>query len=226
MILANSHKLQGRCVAGIDVATRSWVRPLGSLQGGALSSLECIADSDDGPMEVSPGDVVAIGDGASSASHHHPEDITGTWPWRIVGRMSPLVIERELRDLIALEAPLLGLPARDLPLAQLALREGGVSLQLARCSTVGLYWRDRPGQARQLRARVRLIDTEEDLALTDPWIETKMARRQQSRLDRCLLSVSLSEPYERKDGQLWCSKLIAAAIPLRESGGVPGAPPG
>jgi len=30
-----------------------------------------------------------------------------------------------------------------------------------------------------------------------------------------LLTVSLSEPYPRRDGQMWCSKLIAAALPLR-----------
>lgn len=215
VILANSHKLQGRCVAGVDLTSRSWVRPLGSLPGGALSRAECIAGSDDGPMEVGPGDIVEMADGLAAASSHHPEDIHSTAPWRIVGRMTPLVMEHELHDLITVEAPLLGLPTRDVPLANLDTRQADASLGLARCSAAVLYWRDRPGQSRQLRARVRLIDTEEDLALTDPMIETKMGRRTEATLDRCLLAVSLSEPYARKDGELWCSKLIAAALPLR-----------
>lgn len=215
MVLANSHKLQGRCVAGVDLATRSWVRPLGSLPGGALSRTECIASSNDGPLEVGPGDIVELSDGVAATSSHHPEDIVGTAPWRIVGRMNPLALEHELRDLITVEAPLLGLPSRDVPLATIDARPAHISLGLARCSAAVLYWRDRPGQGRQLRARVKLIDTEEDLALTDPMIETKMARRAEARLDRCLLTISLSEPYARKDGELWCSKLIAAALPLR-----------
>ena len=215
VILANSHKLQGRCIAGIDLVTRAWIRPLGSLAGGALSRAECMVVSVDGPVEVGPGDIVEMSDGVASGSSHHPEDVDGTGPWRIVDRMSTLAIEKELRDLIAIETPLLGLPARDVPLAHFAAGKVGASLQLARSSAVNLYWKDRPGHTRQLRARVKLIDTEEDLALTDPRIETKMARRTESRLDRCLLTVSLSEPYPRRDGQMWCSKLIAAALPLR-----------
>jgi hypothetical protein len=54
----------------------------------------------------------------------------------------------------------------------------------------------------------------DDPVLTDPSIETKMGRLKRSRLDRCLLTVSLSEPYPCDDGQMWCSKLIAMALPL------------
>jgi len=215
VILANSRKLQGRCVAGIDLASRCWVRPLGSLSGGALSSVECIAGSDEGPVEVGPGDIVDMADGLAAGSRHHPEDIESTAPWRIVGQMTPHEMEHELHDVITVNTPLLGLSTPHVALADLDTHTPSGSLALARCSSAVLYWRDRPGQSRQLRACVRLTDVEEDLALTDPRIETRMSRRTEVKFDRCLISVSLGEPYTRNDGGMWCSKLIAALLPLR-----------
>jgi putative nucleic acid modification protein with dual OB domain len=126
-------------------------------------------------------------------------------------------VQSELEDLIVKDAPLLGFVEKDVRADELAARQSSPSLQLAGCSSADLRWHDRSRwqKPRQLRAQVRVAGATEDLAATDPWMEGLMARRQDATLERCLLTIGQSEPYAKDDGELWCSKLIAVALPLR-----------
>ena len=218
VIVANSHKLQGRCVAGVDLEERRLIRPVSNRLHGELMPEECIASSPLGAVEVSPGDVVEMELGKQLPTSHHPEDVLRSGDWRIVDEMTPRAMVAELSDIIAETTPLLGLVTREAPASHFVTHQPSLSLQMVQCDAAQLYWLDRSnwGRAPQLRVTLTVQGVQEDLAITDPRVENKMIRRDSASLGSCLVTVSLSEPYEKRDGTLWCSKLIAALLTLKD----------
>ena len=41
LVMANSKKLKGRCIAGIDIDTGKWVRPVSNNEHGEFYGAEC-----------------------------------------------------------------------------------------------------------------------------------------------------------------------------------------
>ena len=74
LILANSNKPGGRCVAGIRLDEMSWVRPVGHRPGRELLLGETVATSGKQKVEVRPGDVVEMTVGPPMPTPYHPED--------------------------------------------------------------------------------------------------------------------------------------------------------
>jgi len=83
--LANSRKLQGRCVAGIDLATGRWIRPVSRLEFRILTYRHYQLPP---PMwETKVLDQVRIPLEKSCPECHHPEDCyVGSAAWELLHR--------------------------------------------------------------------------------------------------------------------------------------------
>jgi hypothetical protein len=82
--LANSYKHDHRCVAGIDLGTKKWVRLIGSQAPGCLTVKEtCYPDGRPAALL----DVFEAELGEPCGSNCHPEDVYVTGrPWQPVRR--------------------------------------------------------------------------------------------------------------------------------------------
>lgn len=70
LVLANSIKLGGRCLAGIDIATGKWIRPVGDNLGAQLDNRLTIFDG----IYLRPGDLIRISLSEHFPHKHHPEN--------------------------------------------------------------------------------------------------------------------------------------------------------
>jgi hypothetical protein len=78
LVLANSYKNSNRCVAGIDLANGTWLRPLGSGPGGSLLIREFTFESG---REARLLDVARIEVLDQAPENYQPENVLTTYPW-------------------------------------------------------------------------------------------------------------------------------------------------
>jgi len=88
LVLANSYKLGNRCVAGIDLDTGKWVRPVSQSPGGAIPEYKTAVSKSWRFVPVLPLDVVEFEVGRSRATPHHPEDVELMGALTLVGNMT------------------------------------------------------------------------------------------------------------------------------------------
>jgi hypothetical protein len=214
--LANSYKHDHRCVAGISLATRRWLRLVGLRVPGCLTLEECCyADG----TPAAPLDVIDIALGEPCGSNCHPEDTyIAPEPWQPVRRFD------EPRDMRLLSAcigkrPCVLQGCRDRVTASWVEKKAvDQSLQLVRPEDLWWWIREETGKRRN-RAVFRQNRTRYDLAVTDPvWLEKLRplapgiyphAHFFSIEPPKTLLTVSLSEPFER-----FHYKLAAAVLTL------------
>lgn len=85
MCLANSYKTGGRCVAGVDLNTGNWVRPISNQNSGELLSGSSIVDTASGRRFIKPFDVVDIGNPVKRPQVGQPENVErGTNKWKLL----------------------------------------------------------------------------------------------------------------------------------------------
>jgi hypothetical protein len=213
--LANSRKLQGRCVAGLRLDGGGWVRPVSSTFDGTLHSAHYTHDRG---QEAALLDVLRVPLGEPRPDPHQPENwVIGPGSWRLVGRLSP---HQALPYLEATRAPgpeLLGNVGDRIAFAPLERRPAPASLAIA--EPEALEWRITTTfrGKRQTRARFRLRGAGYDLSVTDPVLESRLSRQPEG-LHPCtsagipdrartFLIVSLGEPFNGE-----CFKLVAAMV--------------
>lgn len=214
--LANSYKHEHRCVAGIDLGTKRWVRLIGNQIPGCMSLKE--TSYEDGSL-VAPLDVFEAELAEPCGTGSHPED------FRIAER--PLTYFRkfdragDLRFLNALKAEagtVLQGPSDRVYAPLVEKRPVRRSLDLVRPED--LWWWIRSDGKRKNRALFRSNRVRFDLAVTDPaWLD-RLAPLEpgiyphssffSEKLAETLLTVSLSEPFER-----FHYKLVAGVISIR-----------
>ena len=85
LILANSRKEGGRCIAGVD-AGGAWVRPVSGEGTGELRSNQCLNSQGDALL---PLDVVSATFGESVASNYQPEDFISLNEWKAADPITP-----------------------------------------------------------------------------------------------------------------------------------------
>lgn len=207
--LANSFRPGGRCVAGIDVATGQWIRPVPP-RGGAIPILRTTING----RNLSVLDVVKLRVGPPRLQTRFQcenREILG-WDWEIVDRVRPQQVLRYCDDTV----PIL-LTAGDTvsPEQLLQLRpHEWKSLQLVRPRDLDFVIDHRDAQ----RQRACFHDAGGDfhyLKVTDPVAAGRLAQGEDIGPE-CLLTVSLGEPWAPTDGLLaeLCYKLAAAVIEL------------
>ena len=216
--LANSYKHDNRCVAGISLITKKWVRLVGNARDRILTRED--TRFEDG-FEVRPLDIFEVETGESCATCYHPEDVLClTSRWNRMGRLSiedkPFLNEFVSSDPIALE----GYCDR-VQCERFEQKPARMSLALVHPGDLWWWVREEHGKRRN-RAVFRLGSCGRvrfDLPLTDPACLDQLNLLPTGiypddfitgeRNGTCLLTLSLSEPFEG-----FHYKLVAGVIHL------------
>jgi hypothetical protein len=205
--LANSRRQGGRCIAGIDRATGAWIRPV-PLETDAIPESRSTA----GATALSLLDVFDVETEMprETPKYQRENRLLKSWNWVVRGRLPRAAIEPYVDD----SAPLFH-NTQDRVVAvlldQLAPSKWK-SLQLVRPRHLRF---ERDGFDSR-RWRVRFKDragNEYLLSLTDPEATRRLEAGE--RIDsRCLLTVSLTQPWSGKDESMLklCYKVVAAVI--------------
>lgn len=217
--LANSYKHDNRCVAGISLLTKRWMRLIGRKAPGCLTRTE--ARYIDG-REVSLLDVFELEVEADCGTNYHPEDvrIAGS-PWRWVRRFDEPADVDLLKGAVNHEPIVLQGYGDRIDIHKFETTAARVSLSLLEPQDLWWWIREESGKRRN-RANFRLGQEGRiryDLPVTDPaWLDQLSLlpagihpHRLLCASKRCqtYLTASLSEPYEG-----FHYKLIAGVIYL------------
>ena len=89
LVLANSKKFNGRCIAGIDLDSGQWIRPVSKTEHGEFTSSECSVSVGGSRRQVQPLDIIDVEVGASKPGVGHPEDVhTNHENWNYLSSIS------------------------------------------------------------------------------------------------------------------------------------------
>lgn len=95
LVLANSSKNRGRCLAGLNVETGKWVRPVPNTESRVIDNERTIIAD----RFIRPGDLIDVEIGRALPLVYHPEDVELTGRIKLVGKD----VTRYLSDLISSE---------------------------------------------------------------------------------------------------------------------------
>jgi hypothetical protein len=217
--LANSYKHENRCVAGISLITKKWVRLIGQQVPGCLTLAEtCYA----GGKPAALLDVFEAELGEKCGTNCHPEDVYVTSKhWRLIRRFNePLDLECFPEHIS--KKPFV-LHWYDDRVSEEKVREVPRERSLELIEPEDLWWwiRERNGK-RKNRAIFRANSESRvryDLAVTDPaWLDLlnllpagiyPHALFLRDKAAKTLLTMSLSEPFEG-----FHYKLVAGVVNL------------
>ena len=227
--LANSRKRQGRCVAGLRLDGKGWLRPVGSNAEGVLYPHHYMLPDDTEPQL---GDVLRVHCSRPKPQPHHPEDwilLPLTWE-RVTGAAENN--RREwLRPYLSSGPQLLGSVGDRIAHAQVQAHPVAHSLSLVAPQT--LQWQitvNKDGE-RRTRAVFTLNGARYNFALTDPVWEPRLLHlkpglheREAAQIDdeaEVWLTVSLSEPFAPNEpDEAFCYKLVAGVLVLTAEAGL------
>jgi hypothetical protein len=208
--LANSRRDGGRCVAGIDIDSGLWIRPLPP-RGGAIPEEKTFL----GGRLFAPLDVIELElYPPTFATRFQCENrLMQNWNWRLAGRVHPADVVKYCGK----ENKVLHGPGKTVHPAELERLppEKWTSLQLIHAANASFE----PDPRMAIRWQVRFSPLPAGpvycLNITDPEATLRLNRKEKIRPD-CLLTVSLTEPREFKeyDKPELCYKLVAAVIEL------------
>ncbi len=221
--LANSRKRQGRCVAGLRLDGKGWLRPVGSNAEGVLYSHHYTLPDNTEPQL---GDVLRVHCSRPRPQPHHPEDwVVMSLPWeRVTG-----AAENNRRDwlygYLSSGPQLLGSAGDRIAQTQVQAHPVAHSLSLVAPQT--LQWQITVNKEGERRNRVAftLDGAHYNLALTDPVWEPRLLHlkpglhnREAAQIDdkaEVWLTVSLSEPFApNEQDESYCYKLVAGVLVL------------
>jgi hypothetical protein len=223
--LANSRKLNGRCIAGIELRDpdgRSWIRPVSSREHEEVSEYERQYQDGSDPQVL---DIIEVPLIAPKPSPHQPENwlLDPDLYWDRVDRLPPAQLDQ------LVDSPwTLWLNGNhtyngqndQIPIEQAS--ETVSSLKLIRVDGLQLKV-FAPGEAfgntkRRVQARFKWGGDPYWLWVTDPLVERSYLARADGEyaIGRRFLTVSLGEPFNG-----FCYKLVAAVI--RADGELPAA---
>lgn len=222
LCLANSYKHDHRCVAGIHLGSKKWVRLVGRQAPGCLTMKEtCYGDG----TEAAILDLFEAELGERCGSNAHPEDvfIAGS-QWRKLRQFERTADMRFLKSFLSKGPGTLSGDGDRIYAHKFDKISAEASLDLIKPDDLWWWIREDNGKRRN-RALFRLGHVSRvryDLAVTDPvWLnQLKFLSAGiyphsfffKDKLPETLFTVSLSEPFEG-----FHYKLVAAVINLPES---------
>lgn len=221
LVLANSKKWGGRCVAGVSTRGGRWVRPVSGHPHGVLKPRHHRIDGRD----LEPLDVVSFEHDGRVDDPSQPENVrVGSARWWLTGRVATSEAPTVLSPHLVKGPTLLGNRGAAMPEDD-AMQGVDASLALIRPAQLD-FCLESPAEGTSRprpRARFELDGQSYDLALTDLLIRPRLLRAGLGAHDLAdlgldptadiLLTVSLAEAREG-----WCTKLVAAVIALPEWG--------
>jgi hypothetical protein len=219
LCLANSYKHGNRCVAGISLDTKQWVRLIGRQVPGCLTLRE--TSYPDG-REAALLDVFEAELGYSCGSNCHPEDVlVSDKPWRLLYRFDEPRYAMHFSDFISKRPSVLQGYSDTVSAERVIEVPRERSLELIQPEDLWWWIREERGK-RKNRAFFRVSHTSRvryDLAVTDPiWLEKLRslplgiyphAHFFDGKSPKTFLTLSLSEPFEG-----FHYKLVAGVVNL------------
>jgi hypothetical protein len=217
--LANSYKHDHRCVAGISLITKKWVRLVGTRVPGCLTIRQtCYPNGSEARIL----DVFEVELGEKCGSNCHPEDVfVAEVPWKPVGRINEPRDTQFLDSYVNKRPDLLQGYGDRIYVRKFADGPATHSLELIQPDDLW-WWIRESGGKRKNRALFRLGHVSRahyDLAVTDPvWLDGLHLLPAGiyphgfffgGKPPKTLLTVSLSEPFEK-----FHYKLIAGVVSL------------
>ncbi len=199
--LANSFKESGRCIAGIDMETSKWIRPVSKQPGGMLSTTSV---SDIKILDIL--EITLAGDAPDEGCQ--PENHLVCGPWKKIGRMNPENLLKYCED----DQVILHNSEKSIPIEYFKNlpKNKWKSLQLIHQTNATFQYTDWP-ERRKFAAclrfgKHRLLY----LPITDPEIRRKLNHEEEISKN-CIITVSLATPWE-KDNK--CYKVVAGVVEL------------
>ena len=217
LCLANSYKHDHRCVAGISLVTKKWVRLVGRSVPGCLTIKEtCYPDGSEAALL----DVFEAELGEKCGSNCHPEDVFVTdRPWQPVRRFDKPSDARFLTEFLNKGPAVLQGYGDRVYARKIDAAPVDRSLELIHPEDLWWWIREEEGK-RKNRALFRaghVSRARYDLAVTDPaWLDRLRHLAAgiyphsfffKEKLSKTLLTVSLSEPFEK-----FHYKLVAGVV--------------
>jgi len=203
VVFANSVKHGKHCVAGKDIQTKQWIRPVGDAGGAELDHNQCVCVNPYGKYAVKPLQKVEIDIAAHSPLINQPENhLIGIGEWNQRYRIKAPEVAHYL------DAPdtLWGTENR---VAFSQIESGAVnieqSLYLVKVSDLTIY----KTIDNRRRASFSYNGNSYDLPVTDPNFENHLQNPQHQNV----LCVSLGEKYDPDGGENYsCYKIVATII--------------
>lgn len=218
VVLANSRKPGGRCVAGISTETGRWVRPVsGHSPSGALSLSDCRVEG----REAQLLDIVRFDYAEELNDPCQPENmLIDHSPWELAGSLAAEEAYGFLEPHLTRGPALLGGTEKGVD-EEIAQRGLSASLTVAEPNEIRFRSQDNPFRpGRQARAIFNLGPAEYNLSISDLVVAPVIKQAGDGdylpadldfpNLPHTVLTVSLAEPF---DGTRW--KLVAAVQFLR-----------
>lgn len=207
--LANSRKMGGKCVAGIQLGTTKWIRPVSDAPHGELYGSHCTLDVG---RQIRLLDLVRIPLAAPVPIPEQPENWhLAPGRWQHLGRADSSDIQA-LRPILSLGRTLLGNTGDSV----VSGTQQTSSLALVEPKTLSWRVKGRPGRSPQARALFSLSGQPYDLAVTHPTWEKKIKGLGLGDHDERVVNlanggvwfcISLGEAFHGR-----CYKLIAAIV--------------
>lgn len=222
LCLANSYKHDHRCMAGIRLGTKKWIRLVGPTIPGCLTVKEA---SYSNGTEVRLLDIFEADLGEPCASNCHPEDVyLNPSPLRLVDRLDQPYQATKLLLHKSREQSILQGASDRIYVRKIQGYRVPRSIELIQPEDLWWWIRDESGK-RKNRALFRIGAASRiryDLAVTDPvWLQQlsflnpgiyRHSVLCGDKPDKTLLTVSLSEPFEN-----FHYKIVAGVLCLPES---------
>lgn len=200
LVMANSAKNRGRCLAGLNVETGKWVRPVPNTLSRAIDNELTIFSE----RFIRPGDLVDVEIGSPIPLPYHPEDVELTGRIKLVGKEVTHFMSDLVSSELSLPNQLLESTVDRISIEQVRVSPVRNSLALALASQVKFFVNERGSR----RVRFLANDSYWSLASTDDKLESTES------LDKSLICISLAEPWEFTESH---HKLAAGFIPFDES---------
>jgi hypothetical protein len=215
VVLANSRKDAGHCIAGVDIVDGIWLRPISGTLNGELSTAQCQVQLAEGTSrEV--GDVVDVDLGEPRPTAWHPEDVRLKGGLHLHSSWSNEQIAELLAEFIEIDEPLLGSQGDRLSVDEINRRPDHSSLQLVRTSGLRLFWTTSMRGNLQLRGSLSIRNVPVSLSVTDLAVCEQLKGEPPVTIAEALLTISLATPFIPVNAaERYCFKVIAAVLPLQ-----------
>jgi len=208
--LANSWRPGGRCVAGIDLDTGQWIRPVPNSGGAIPESAIHFGNHELAPLDVIELDVTQP---VSTTKYQRENRVIASRPWKLLGVLKPADLlkycDTSRSILHNSQKVVRPLTLETLPPAQWK------SLELREVTTASFSHDPRKNRWLVDFSTMGRLSTHFSLPMTDP-IATEKLNRGGKIGEECLLTLSLTEPIAipQHDIPELCYKISAAVIEL------------
>lgn len=206
--LANSYKPGGRCIAGMDINTKQWIRPVPNNMNRALTRQRMINGEEPNILDVLE---IPMEDHGPDEEYQPENRLLKKGEWQKIGRLQP----QDLLDYCEDDRVVLH-NDQDYVLPDLLLSKPineRKSLQLIHSSNVKFnrdLYDNRKWRAFFQYGRKKYLD----LKLTDVVLSDRL-RKNEKISNECILTISLATPWKRDEKTPErCYKMVAGVVEL------------